>query len=55
MIRKYKFYEHYGVEEYYLYDPDKGELSGWLRSGNELQEINEMVGWISPRLKIRFD
>lgn len=55
MIKKYKFYEQYGVEEYYLYNPDKGELSGWLRTGNELQEINEMVGWISPRLGIRFE
>ena len=23
MVKKYKFYEHYGVEEYYLYDPAK--------------------------------
>lgn len=55
MVKKYKFYERYGVEEYYLYDPDKGELTGWLRSENELEEIEEMVGWISPQLGIRFD
>ncbi|MBH8577186.1 Uma2 family endonuclease [Nostocaceae cyanobacterium CENA369] len=55
MIAKYKFYERYGVEEYYLYDPDSGELSGWLRSGSELAEIQQMAGWISPRLGIRFE
>ena len=55
MIGKYKFYERYGVEEYYLYDPDKGELTGWLRSGDELVEIEQMVGWVSPRLSIRFE
>ena len=55
MISKYKFYERYGVEEYYLYDPDKSELTGWLRSGDELAEIEQMVGWVSPRLGIRFE
>ncbi len=30
MYRKLKFYEEYGVEEYYLYDPDHDELEGWL-------------------------
>lgn len=55
MIAKYKFYERYGVEEYYLYDPDKIELSGWLRSGSELAEIPQISGWVSPRLGIRFE
>jgi Uma2 family endonuclease len=55
MIEKYKFYQRYGVEEYYLYNPDGGELTGWLRSGNELEAIEEMMGWISPRLGIRFE
>ncbi|MGH8000648.1 MAG: Uma2 family endonuclease [Brasilonema sp.] len=55
MIAKFKFYERYGVEEYYLYDPDTGELTGWLRSGDELAEIEQMIGWVSPRLGIRFE
>jgi Uma2 family endonuclease len=55
MARKLRFYERYGVEEYYLYDPDRGELNGWLRHGENLEEIDEMIGWISPRLKVRFD
>ncbi len=55
MIAKYKFYQRFGVEEYYLYDPNTCELTGWLRSNNELQEIEQMAGWVSPRLRIRFE
>jgi Uma2 family endonuclease len=54
MTRKLKFYERYGVEEYYVYDPDRGELAGWQRAGDLLAEIEEMEGWRSPRLGIRF-
>jgi Uma2 family endonuclease len=54
MIRKFKFYELHGVEEYYLYDPDRGELSGWLRSEDSLEEIPDLLGWVSPLLGVRF-
>ena len=54
MSRKLHFYERYGVEEYYLYDPDNGELSGWVRTELGLDEIPTMEGWVSPRLGIRF-
>ncbi|MFM7579765.1 MAG: hypothetical protein ACKO5Q_22885, partial [Microcystaceae cyanobacterium] len=43
------------VEEYYLYDPETVELSGWLRHAGQLQPIATMNQWISPRLGIRFD
>lgn len=55
MLRKFQFYERYGVEEYYLYDPETGEATGWLREGNVLREIPSMNGWISPRLGVRFE
>jgi Uma2 family endonuclease len=54
MAEKFKFYERYGVEEYYVYDSDDNELIGWLRSGNDLEIVTEMDGWVSPRLKIKF-
>lgn len=54
MAQKYKFYERYGVEEYYVYDPDEVDLIGWLRSGEDFDVIEEMNGWVSPRLGIRF-
>ncbi len=53
--KKLEFYERYGVEEYYIFDPDRGSLKGWLRRFDFLQPISEMSGWISPRLKIRFE
>ena len=53
--RKYKFYNQYGVEEYYVYDPDDNELIGWLRSDSYLDVIENMSGWVSPRLQIRFE
>ena len=55
MARKLEFYDRYGVEEYYLYDPDNIVLSGRLRSGAGLQPVGPMHGWVSPRLGIRFD
>jgi Uma2 family endonuclease len=55
MAEKFEFYDLYGVEEYYIYDPDSNDLSGWQRHDNRLRVINEMDGWSSPRLGIRFD
>jgi Uma2 family endonuclease len=55
MVNTFRFYERYGVEEYYLYDPDNGELSGWIRADNELTPIEAMIGWVSPRLGVRFE
>ncbi len=54
MTKKLQFYERYGVEEYYIYDPEKNDLNGLLRSGNSFEVIEEIDGWVSPRLKIRF-
>jgi Uma2 family endonuclease len=56
MIKKFQFYDRYQVEEYYIYDPDRGDLSGWARATDrDLIEIEAMTGWISPRLGVRFD
>ncbi|GGA36959.1 hypothetical protein CYANOKiyG1_54950 [Okeania sp. KiyG1] len=54
MERKLLFYDRYGVEEYYLYDPQKNSLTGWLRSELFLERIDEINGFVSPRLGIRF-
>lgn len=55
MAQKFRFYDRYGVEEYYIYDPDRVDLNGWQRSGEELEVIEEMNGWVSPRLGVRFE
>jgi Uma2 family endonuclease len=55
MVKKFQFYERYGVEEYYLYEPDEVELTGWQRHNSHLELIEQIVGWVSPRLGIRFE
>jgi Uma2 family endonuclease len=54
MERKFKFYQRYGVEEYYVYDPDHGTLQGYLRQGDELVEQLPMQEWVSPRTGVKF-
>lgn len=55
MKKKRGWYEKYGVEEFYLYNPITHELSGYARAENgSLEAIEEMDGWKSPRLGITF-
>lgn len=55
MTRKFQFYERYGVDEYYLLDPDHITLDGWLRRDGALGPIEETHRWVSPKLSIRFE
>ncbi|MGB3192373.1 MAG: Uma2 family endonuclease, partial [Limnoraphis sp.] len=54
MMNKLLFYQYYGVEEYYVYDPDDINLTGSIRVENRLEIIEEINDWVSPRLGIRF-
>lgn len=54
MIRKRAFYQKYGVNEYYVYDPDDRTLEGFERSLDTFQPIAPINGWRSPRLGISF-
>lgn len=54
MALKLQFYNRFGVEEYYLYDPENNDLTGWLRGETGLTVIESLDGWISPRLGVRF-
>jgi Uma2 family endonuclease len=55
MTAKFEFYDRYGAEEYYIYNPDTVDFTGWLRQDNRLQGISDISGWVSPRLSIRFE
>jgi Uma2 family endonuclease len=55
MDRKLEFYDTYGVEEYYLYDPATKQFDGWERQAGTLNPIATVNQWVSPRLGIRFD
>ncbi len=56
MYKKFKFYERYGVQEYYLYDPRRNDCTSWQRSddGSEFVAIENLNQWLSPHLSIRF-
>ena len=55
MQRKLSFYERYGVNEYYIYDPDQIDFAGWMRVDGKLESIEEPQSWVSPLLEIRFN
>jgi Uma2 family endonuclease len=55
MAKKIEFYERYGVEEYYLYEPDVVDLTGWQLCNSRLEVIDQMAGWVSPKLAVRFE
>jgi Uma2 family endonuclease len=70
MMRKLDFYQQYGVEEYYIYDPDRIDFIVWTRSdvgvgkssavaaasplANRLVLADKTEEWTSHRLGIRF-
>jgi Uma2 family endonuclease len=54
-ISKTLFYERFGVQEFYIYDPDSGELQGYVRGDDgHLRPVESMRGWVSPLLGVRF-
>jgi Uma2 family endonuclease len=57
MLRKFRFYQKFGVEEYYIYNPDEGTLVVYVRVNKELKAIRKakIDGFVSPRLGIRLE
>ncbi len=56
MRRKHAFYQAYGVEEYYVYDPDRVSLVGYRRDADSILGTAPVAsGYVSPRLGIRFE
>ncbi|MEE6162613.1 Uma2 family endonuclease [Cylindrospermopsis raciborskii DSH] len=55
MDKKKLFYLKHGVEEYYVYDPDRISLEVSIRENNSFKEIKDFSVWTSPRLDVRFD
>jgi Uma2 family endonuclease len=54
MLEKLSWYEQYGVQEYYLYNPHTNYCAGWIREKNILVKIQQMNGFRSPLLGITF-
>ena len=54
VAKKLIFYNQYGVEEYYIYDPERSDVTGYERQGENLVVIETISDWVSPHLGIRF-
>lgn len=52
MREKLSFYERYGVQEYYEYNPDRGTLKIWQPSNDRLQPLAFVRAYTSPMLGI---
>jgi len=55
MVDKLQFYDEYGVEEYYMYDPETNRLFVYIRGQAALGLVRFKNHYISPRLGIHFD
>jgi Uma2 family endonuclease len=55
MIDKFSFYDDHGAEEYYVYDPERDQLVVFVRGRETLRRVVPVQGFVSPRMKIRFD
>jgi len=55
MDAKFLFYDEYGVEEYYVYDPETNKLDIRVRGAQTLFRVDDVRNFASPRLGIRFE
>jgi Uma2 family endonuclease len=56
MEEKRDWYEEHGVEEYYVFDPEQpNKLRVYVHDGAIFRTKKPPHGFVSPRLKIRFD
>jgi Uma2 family endonuclease len=54
MREKRAFYDRFGVDEYYVVDPEVEILELYLRQGRHLLEVAFEGSFVSPRLGVRF-
>ena len=55
MAKKFSFYDEYGVEEYYIYDPDTNKLEVFVRGLGTFRQIHDIASYRSRRMGIRFE
>lgn len=55
LVRKHQFYERYGVQEYYVHDPDRVTFEAFRHTDGQLAEVTGEAVWTSPLLGVRFN
>ncbi|MBX9583333.1 MAG: Uma2 family endonuclease [Gemmataceae bacterium] len=56
MNRRFRFYQKYGAEEYYVVYPEfPAHVEAWRRDGGKLVPAARPGGWTSPRTGLRFE
>ena len=55
MARKMLFYEQFGADEYYIYDPDRNTFSAQYRDGDSFERVRSLQTYTSRLLGISFD
>ena len=54
MAKKVRFFQTYGVQEYYVYDPEHNTFDVYQRDGDRLVGGSAPDEWVSPLLGIKF-
>ena len=53
--KKIKFYDRFGVEEFYAWNPERLEFSAFIRRNGSLEPVSTEGGFESQLLGIRFE
>lgn len=54
-VEKLRFYERYGVAEFYSWDQTKQHFAAFVRRGDALEPVGAADGFTSPILGVRFE
>jgi len=54
MTDKLQDYDDWGVQEYYVYDPDRNILQVYTRGRQTLRSVTPLTEFISPKMGVRF-
>ncbi|NOY26693.1 MAG: Uma2 family endonuclease [Oligoflexia bacterium] len=52
--QKLRFYDRYGVQEFYAFDQIRHAFSAFIRQGDQLEAVSTEDGFTSPLLGVRF-
>lgn len=54
MTRRLRFFERFGVQEFYAYHPQRNDFTAFVRKPSGLDPVATADGWVSPLLGVRF-